>query len=119
MKNGQGCLVALGIFAVCAAIGSLLPEKEETPAQKVAIAKAHNEAAIERSVKSILKDPDSSQFRHLGEHCGWVNAKNSFGGYTGFTRFIANPDADAALETDDNHPEFEKLWHEKCLSIPG
>jgi hypothetical protein len=41
--------------------------------------------------------------RHVTPRCGYVNAKNGFGGYNGFTRFIGNPDADAALETEDNH----------------
>lgn len=46
--------------------------------------------AIESSVKETLKDPDSAQFtfgQYLDNrdkiYCGFVNAKNSFGGYTG------------------------------------
>lgn len=114
MKDGHGCLIVLGILVVFGIIGSVMPEREETPAQKAAMAKALHEDAIERSVKAILKDPDSAQFRHLGKSCGLVNARNSFGGYTGFTRFIANPDADAAIETGDNRAAFEKLWRETC-----
>ncbi|MCW5669763.1 MAG: hypothetical protein KIT86_08880 [Hydrogenophaga sp.] len=45
-----------------------------------------------------LRDPGSAQFRSLRVAsyaggvlvCGEVNAKNSFGGYAGFVRFIAN-----------------------------
>lgn len=46
------------------------------------------------SVRSRLKDPASavfSELRILGNErvCGYVNAKNSFGGYTGNTRFVS------------------------------
>ena len=48
---------------------------------------------IEDAVRLELRDPDSAKFRHgklnnKGEFCGFVNAKNGFGGYTGFTPFI-------------------------------
>jgi len=47
-------------------------------------------AAIETAVKENLKDPDSAKF-NFGQYldnksqvyCGYVNAKNSYGGYTG------------------------------------
>lgn len=54
--------------------------------------------AIEKSVKNELKDPDSAKFKHwiafqenedsIGA-CGLVNAKNSYGGYTGFFPYRA------------------------------
>lgn len=52
---------------------------------------------IQESVKSKLKDPDSAMFRMPpvnengapDSYCGLVNAKNSYGGYTGFTPFAA------------------------------
>jgi len=48
-------------------------------------------------VASTLKDPDSAKFLNLrmvnyygGKLvCGNINAKNSYGGYTGYTRFVA------------------------------
>jgi hypothetical protein len=53
----------------------------------------------EAAVKSELRDPSSAQFRdvHLNklnssEVCGEVNAKNAFGGYSGFARFAAEKD---------------------------
>lgn len=53
---------------------------------------------IESGLKSKLKDPDSAQFkwtkitRSAGAegrvyYCGMVNAKNSYGGYTGLDHF--------------------------------
>jgi len=50
---------------------------------------------IEGLIKYDLKDPGSAKFRYLPYrraesghvYCGYVNAKNSFGGYTGFRMF--------------------------------
>lgn len=51
----------------------------------------------ENMVKDFLKDPDSAQFSNTfhvkqpnGDEilCGAVNAKNGFGGYTGYTPFV-------------------------------
>lgn len=53
--------------------------------------------SVTEYVAQQLKDPDSAKFRNLeafdGEQgrvvvCGEVNAKNSFGGYTGFQLFF-------------------------------
>lgn len=52
--------------------------------------------AIEAEVKRSLKDPASANFRWLpsaaqdGAYCGLVNAKNSYGGYTGFQPYFAH-----------------------------
>ncbi len=55
-------------------------------------------AALQDGVRASLKDPTSAQF---GQHkagsnakggtivCGWVNAKNSYGGYTGKQPYLA------------------------------
>lgn len=64
------------------------------------------EGAVEKGkemVASSLKDPDSAKFqnvymvedsaigdRHYGVLCGEVNSRNSFGGFTGFRRFVTN-----------------------------
>jgi hypothetical protein len=64
--------------------GSALPSKPLTAANKQQIATA---------IRNLLKDPDSARFRwpavrEWGLYCGWVNAKNSYGGYTGFQPFM-------------------------------
>ena len=54
---------------------------------------------VQQGVRNVLKDPDSAVFGRIiagalnASHaslvvCGWVNAKNSFGGYTGDKPFI-------------------------------
>ena len=45
-------------------------------------------AQVEDAVRDRLKDPESARFTDVrrfpnGNACGWVNAKNSFGGYVG------------------------------------
>jgi hypothetical protein len=49
-------------------------------------------AAIKDAVRLTLSDPDSAKFRNIRQvtlgYCGEVNAKNRFGGYTGFMHFV-------------------------------
>lgn len=55
------------------------------------------EEKSKQSVLALMKDPDSSKFRNIREvsipdgivFCGEVNSKNSYGGYAGFTWFVA------------------------------
>lgn len=67
-------------------------------------AKIAGQAALARAreqVTSRLKDPGSAQFQDVTYDatsrvaCGQVNAKNSFGGYTGFQQFWVQLPADA------------------------
>ncbi|WP_372400135.1 hypothetical protein [Azospirillum sp. HJ39] len=54
------------------------------------------QAAIEEGARSSLKDPDSAKFKDIVAFktktgsiagCGLINAKNSYGGYIGYTPF--------------------------------
>jgi len=53
-------------------------------------------AAISKVVSDRLKDPESARFKWMKmvvgsiNYCGLVNAKNSYGGYTGYTPFDAS-----------------------------
>lgn len=62
-------------------------------------------------VKAKLKDPDSAQFRDIkrmrdGNLCGWVNAKNSFGGYAGFAVFFTGAKGAALLTPQLSEPSL-------------
>lgn len=51
------------------------------------------ETSAQRHVRAMLKDPDSAKFELLftgrnNLECGTVNAKNSFGGYTGAQAYM-------------------------------
>ena len=68
------------------------------------------------SVKSSLKDPDSAKFSssNLGKSgavCGWVNAKNSFGAYTGDSRYIS---IGGKSNIDDGSQAFSDSWSRLC-----
>lgn len=64
---------------------------------------------IKSNVRGQLKDPDSAQFKDLklvnkGDAiylCGKFNAKNAFGGYTGYIWFFASPIALVFTEEDE------------------
>lgn len=84
-------------------------------------------AWIERGkdqIKTRLKDPDSASFREVHFYsgggvpvtCGEVNSKNSFGGYTGFERFIAAGSQLAVVESDMTSPsELAEVWEKFCV----
>lgn len=67
--------------------------------------------AIEAAVKEKLRDPDSARFRDIkrtgdNSFCGWVNAKNGLGGYTGFAVFYTGPKGTALLPPELSEPEL-------------
>src|SRR5690606_4325640 len=66
------------------------------------------------ALKNFLKDSDSAEIRNHNGNCGEVNSKNSFGGYTGFKRFIASPTIVAVEGENMNPEEFQKAWNQVC-----
>lgn len=54
----------------------------------------------EESVRYLLYDPDSAQFRNQFRWCGEVNAKNRMGGYVGFTRYVVLGKNEVIFEAD-------------------
>lgn len=87
MKN---IITAMATLVVLAFFSSVSMAAELTAKEKTTIVKA---------VKDQLKDPDSAKFKwvkladrinpkhFVDSYCGLVNAKNSYGGYTGFEPF--------------------------------
>ncbi len=80
-----------GLLVGCQA-PALPPELSVTPVTLT----GQQTQAVERGVKVVLKDPDSARFGPMKAGvnsagkvfvCGYVNARNSFGGYTGMTPF--------------------------------
>jgi hypothetical protein len=79
----------------------------------------------EESVKQKLKDPDSAQFKDVRFYsgsgipvtCGQVNAKNGFGGYTGFERFVAVGPKAAYLDSEVVEGIGE-VWNKFCVACP-
>jgi hypothetical protein len=91
--------------------------------------KSESEAlsAAQESLKQSLKDPSSAQFRNVrlvtfgsGKViCGEVNAKNSYGGYVGFKRFVASPYQSETERTGGRYPEIDSLSNTGLNSACG
>jgi len=73
-------------------------------------------------IRNMLKDPASAEFgasigrvKH-GQRvaCGYVNARNSFGGYTGAQRWVVLPDQNLALVRDSSPSRFDRIWNRYC-----
>ena len=74
------------------------------------------------AVTANLKDPDSAKFRYVYFHigrdnipvaCGEVNSKNSFGGYSGFQKFISAGSTDRTY-LEEEVSDFPILWSSLC-----
>ncbi|MBV5305544.1 MAG: hypothetical protein J0652_02500 [Desulfobulbaceae bacterium] len=76
----------------------------------------------QEEITKRLRDAKSAQFsgvfvsRNSGAPvvCGMVNAKNGFGGYVGFERFIGSGNILGILESDMKAGEMDKAWQEYC-----
>lgn len=75
-------------------------------------------------IAATMKDPESVRFADLTSSskdgtsivCGWINAKNSYGGYVGFTPFIVT-DTYVAVRSKEprssfasNRAKFDEVW---------
>ena len=71
----------------------------------------------ESRVADSLKDPDSAKFRKSfegdGVYCGEVNAKNSFGAYIGWKKWVWNP-ALTVMQGQVKDKDFVYVWNELC-----
>lgn len=77
------------------------------PSTPITLDRAQTQA-VQAAVRATLKDPDSARFERIIASrnatgriavCGFVNAKNSYGGYTGMTPF--NGEFTGAVFTPD------------------
>ncbi|MDO7497505.1 hypothetical protein ABFO98_00245 [Acinetobacter baumannii] len=68
---------------------------------------------VEDAVRYYLKDGDSAKFRNVIKNCGEVNAKNSWGAYAGFSRFIVKSDKQVIFDGPDNY-YFDNLVKLYC-----
>ena len=94
--------------------GSSKTEKETTN-----ISDSYTVANAQISIESQLKDPESAKFKNMRVSiinpkvvCGEVNSKNSFGGYTGFQKFVSV--GEAVLFVDGSDSDVTKKYKEFC-----
>jgi|LGVE01.1.fsa_nt_gb hypothetical protein len=76
------------------------------------------EGYAKNSLRDRLKDAESAKFKELDMFngriiCGKVNAKNSYGGYSGYQMFIGNGTI-GFLESDMKYSEWVKVWNQTC-----
>ncbi|KWV91732.1 hypothetical protein [Erythrobacter sp. YT30] len=82
------------------------------------------------AIKARLRDPSSAKFRNSRFYsgggtpitCGEVNAKNAFGGFTGYERFIATgPVGDLAFIASDfaEGDNIDNVWNKLCVLAEG
>jgi hypothetical protein len=89
---------------------------EEKAARELDARREETRRVVREMVSATLKDPDSARFRNQQGICGEANAKNSFGGYVGFQRFIMLRAGSALFETEDSKERelFQLLWQTLC-----
>lgn len=115
-------MVAVRIVALIIITG-LIVYWARLPAKPVDPNEPPSKYEMEIYLEQALKDADSAKYRnqviyqdekHQGMFfmCGEVNAKNSFGGYTGFKRFIVSNKGGPQI--DDGHSMFDFMWKDKC-----
>lgn len=88
-------------------------------------AQIHSEQAAtmtsqgEKYVKEKVLEPGAAQFRNQfigkgGAPCGEVNAKDAFGAYIGYQRYIAVARELTLLAHEVAPAEFEESWSRLC-----
>lgn len=124
--------IGFGLIAFATVVAFLVPAQKpgaqppdnRSEADKLSSWAYSNKVFAQQQVTKVLKDPDSARFQDVtvvkpknfdpkrpGIVCGSVNAKNSFGGYTGFKDFVVIAGI-PVLEDGTN--DFVRLWNKQC-----
>lgn len=101
------------IFVLLALSGCSKSEQKKLDEERAVL-----DLQVQNIVRESLKDGDSAKFRNQWEFCGEVNAKNSFGAYTGYQRYILTKEK-LYLENEFNSDQtsisaFNQVWTEDC-----
>lgn len=68
----------------------------------------------QEAVEKILSDPDSAKFKDQIYNCGYVNAKNSFGGYVGYKRYVVVFNQAYIEGLNGTSTDMTNLWDSAC-----
>jgi curli biogenesis system outer membrane secretion channel CsgG len=101
LRRGALLSVALALLACVAACGKTAAQKQQEEAATLT-------TLGEKYVREKVRDPAS------GAPCGEVNAKDAFGTYIGFQRYISVARELTLLAQDVAPAEFEESWRELC-----
>jgi hypothetical protein len=77
-------------------------------------AKWKTEKESKKLVVESLKDGESAKFQNVNGECGEVNAKNAFGAYTGFKRYMTLQGEGPFFEEAEPSLVFEGIWAKEC-----
>lgn len=80
---------------------------------------------FKQALTSRFKDPSSAQFKNVAAYgeqdpisvtflCGYVNAKNSYGAYVGFKKFVMTGTDTVQYDDPDNPFAIEEKWKAAC-----
>ena len=87
--------IGVCIFMAGCAVPSKPKEPDATVVKRLSLTAAQI-SVIQKGVAEGMKDPESARFGHIDANqmsdgtivaCGWVNGKNSYGGYIGMKPF--------------------------------
>ena len=112
MKKLSAVCLAVVVCASLAACGKSEAQRQQESAATMT-------SLGEKYVKEKILEPSSAQFRNQfigkkGAPCGEVNAKDAFGGYIGFQRYISVARDLTLLAQDVAPAEFEASWAQLC-----
>ena len=108
MKSlGKEAATITAIVLVIAVAGAVALRFSSDPAEPG----GQNVREAKLAIAALLKDPESVRWGDIVQRgkyfCGALSAKNSFGGYTGMSRFVYDGDL---LDVDGPEGTFEARW---------
>lgn len=131
IKSRKSGLIVLSVILICVLAAVIFwslskgssNNIDENPSADVGVNQNDSKikAAAFDAVLRLMKDPDSTKFgddlrvssvQGKSVVCGSVNSKNSFGGYSGFKRFLYFYES-KQMEIEPQG-EFDRLWHLFC-----
>jgi hypothetical protein len=104
--------ITMALVLALAACGKTTAQKQQEDAATMT-------TLGEKYVKEKILEPNQAQFRNQfigkgGAPCGEVNAKDAFGAYIGFQRYISVARDLTLLAQDVSPAEFEAQWQQLC-----
>ncbi|MGA7676139.1 MAG: hypothetical protein WCA78_13980 [Rhizomicrobium sp.] len=120
---GKGFIALLAVGTVVGALTAVHtppPTAAEQSAQDGAVRREAAAIEAKRVVRSVLRDPGSAEFDHVtqlsnGVVCGYVNARNGFGGYVGREAFMFGQPVGGLMMEEQGSAAFTKTWEAKCI----
>lgn len=104
--------ITIAMLLALAACGKTAEQRQQEEAQALT-------QLGEKYVKEKILEPGQARFRNQfigkgGAPCGEVNAKDAFGGYIGYQRYISVARDLTLLAQDVSPAEFEVQWQQLC-----